>query len=378
MRVAVIGSGGVGSAAARFLAAAGHTVTVLEQFEVDHDRGSSYGQSRVIRRVYPDVFYTSLMEHAYRLWRDLEAEAEETLLLETGGLFLGPADHPEMRAAEESLRQAEVPFELWDAQRTTEQVPAIRLEPEEVAISQAESGLLRASRCVRANVRLARARGAEVRERLNVLGFDGAPGGVRVALEGGDSLTVDRLVVTAGPWTPTLLADLHLPLQVTRQPYVHFAPSGDGAAFQLGRFPIWIDMSTYFYGFPVHDEVPGAKIALHQPGEATDPASVRREVDAADRALLWEYARRRFYGLTDAVTYEKVCLYTMTPNENFILDRHPADSRIVIVGGLSGHGFKFTVLLGQIAATLATDGEAPYDLSRFRVPIPERPHGDQP
>src|SRR5437870_11115996 len=100
MRVAVIGAGGVGSAAARFLAAGGHEVTVLEQFEVDHDRGSSYGQSRVIRRVYPDLFYTTLMEHAYRLWRELEAEAGETLLLETGGLFLGSADHPEMRAAE--------------------------------------------------------------------------------------------------------------------------------------------------------------------------------------------------------------------------------------------------------------------------------------
>src|SRR5687767_11936979 len=158
MRVAVIGAGGVGSAAARFLAAAGHSVTVLEQFEVDHDRGSSYGQSRVIRRVYPDVFYTELMEHAYRLWRELEADADETLLLETGGLFFGPADHPDMRVAEAALREAGVPFEVWDARRTAERVPQIRLETSEVAISQGETGILRASRCVRALIRLARSR----------------------------------------------------------------------------------------------------------------------------------------------------------------------------------------------------------------------------
>src|SRR5438105_807182 len=122
-----VGGGGGGGAEARFLAAAGHEVTLLEQFQVDHDRGSSYGQSRVIRRVYPDLFYTALMEHAYRLWRELEAEAGETLLLETGGLFFGPPEHPEMRAAEAALREAGVPFEVWDARQTSEQVPAVRL-----------------------------------------------------------------------------------------------------------------------------------------------------------------------------------------------------------------------------------------------------------
>jgi glycine/D-amino acid oxidase-like deaminating enzyme len=126
-------------------------------------------------------------------------------------------------------------------------------------------------------------------------------------------------------------------------------------------------MATYFYGFPEHDELPGVKIALHQRGEGSDPASVRREVDDADRTLLWEYARRRFSGLTDRITYEKVCLYTNTPDEDFIVDRHPDDPRIVIVGGLSGHGFKFTVLLGELAAILATDGDLPYDIRRFSM-----------
>src|SRR5438876_8523521 len=182
MRVAVMGAGGVGSAAARFLAKAGHDVTVLEQFAVDHDRGSSYGQSRVIRRVYPDVFYTRLMERAYRLWRQLEAEAGEALLLETGGLFFGPADEQEMRAAEAALREAGVPFEVWDARRTAERVPPLRLDAGEVAISQGETGILRASRCVRANVRLARSLGAAVRENTPVSHFEGTTKGVRLTL----------------------------------------------------------------------------------------------------------------------------------------------------------------------------------------------------
>ncbi len=365
MRVAVIGAGGVGSAAARFLAAGGHEVIVLEQFALDHDRGSSYGASRVIRRVYPDVFYTGLMEHAYRLWRELEAEAGEPLLLETGGLFFGPADHPEMRHAEAALREADVPFEVWDARQTATRVPPLRLAPDEVAISQRETGLLRASRCVRANARLARDHGAAVREHTAVVGFEGTPAGVRVTLADDTLLTVDRLVVTAGPWMPRLLTEWGLPLQVTRQTYAHLAPAGDGAGFRLGAFPVWIDMATYFYGFPVHDDVPGAKIALHQPGEATDPDSVRREVTEEDRDLLREYARRRFTGLTDTVTYEKVCLYTNTPDEDFIVDRHPAEPRVIVVGGLSGHGFKFTVLLGQIASRMATDAEVGFDLRRF-------------
>src|SRR5437667_1284657 len=185
MRAAVIGAGGVGSAAARFLATAGHKVTVLEQFAVDHDRGSSYGQSRVIRRVYPDVFYTMLMEHSYRLWRELEAEAGESLLLETGGLFFGPAEHPEMRGAEAALREAGVPFEVWNARRTAERVVPLRMEAGEVAISQGDTGILRASRCVRANVRLARSHGAQVQENNMVAGFEGTSEGIRLTLADG-------------------------------------------------------------------------------------------------------------------------------------------------------------------------------------------------
>jgi sarcosine oxidase len=367
MRIAVLGAGGVGSAAARFLATAGHEVTLLEQFQLDHDRGSSYGQSRIIRRVYPDPFYTGLMEHAYRLWRDLEAQSGETLLRETGGVFFGPADHPEMRATESSLREAGVPFEALDAHEMSRRVPALRLAADEVAISQDETGLLRASHCVRANARLACAHGALLREQATVAGFESTASGVRVTLGDGETLLVDRLVMTAGPWTPRLLAALGLPLRVTRQPYVHLATAGDDGAFLIGAFPVWIDMATYFYGFPIHDELPGAKIAWHHQGDLSDPESVRREISEEDRSLLRDYARRRFRGLTDTVTYEKVCLYTNTPDEDFIVDRHPGDPRIVIVGGLSGHGFKFVVLLGQIAAALATDDDVPHELRRFSL-----------
>jgi glycine/D-amino acid oxidase-like deaminating enzyme len=236
-----------------------------------------------------------------------------------------------------------------------------------VAISQSETGILRASACVRANVRLARAHGATVRENTPVTRFEGTPAGVRLILGDGEAMVVDRLIVSAGPWMPSLLADLGLPLKVTRQTYLHLLPSDDRACFRLGAFPVWIDMETYFYGFPEHDEVPGVKIALHQRGETTDPGTVPRELDEADREVLRDYARRRFTGLSDTVAYEKVCLYTNTPDEDFIVDRHPADARILCVGGLSGHGFKFTALLGQLAANLAGDGEAGFDLSRFSM-----------
>ncbi len=367
-RIAVLGAGGVGSAAARFLAREGHEVTVLEQFELDHDRGSSYGASRIIRKTYPDVFYTALMKEAYPLWDELEREAGEPLLVRTGGLFFGPADNQELIGIRGALTKHGVPFEELGPAECERRFPQFRLQPGEVGVFEHEAGYLRASACVRANLRLARKWGARVRERTRVERIEPRAGGLLLALAGGESLEVDRLVVTAGPWTARLLSPLvTLPFEVTRQVYCHFEPDVPLEDFGAERFPVWIDFATYFYGFPHDGQTPGVKIARHVPGTLTAPDQVDRELHDADRSPLRDYRATRMPGLSSRIALEKVCLYTMSPDTDFVVDHPPGEPRVTLVGGLSGHGFKFTVLLGRIAAWMAMDQKVPWELSRFAL-----------
>ena len=179
---------------------------------------------------------------------------------------------------------------------------------------------------------------------------------------------MDRLVVAAGPWTARLLARfVSLPLTVTRQTYCHFEPGAPAAEFSAEHFPVWIDFATNFYGFPHDGQTPGVKVAWHHPGAPTDPERVDRELHDSDREPLSRYRAQHFPGLSPRVALEKVCLYTMTPDTDFIVDHLPGEPRITLVGGLSGHGFKFTVLLGRIAAWMATGQQVPWELSRFSL-----------
>lgn len=365
MRIAVLGLGGVGSAAARFLARAGHQVVGFEQFHLDHDRGSSYGGSRIIRKVYPDPLYASLMESAYPLWQSLERESGDSLFLRCGGFFFGPEGDAGMQATEAALREVGVPYEPLSRLAAAARFPQFRLDEGEYGLWEPESGLLRASRCVLANLRGARAAGAELREGTKIRAIDPSPRGV-ILQSGSGPETFDRVVITAGPWTGRLLEPYQsLPLTVTRQQYAHFAVRE--GRFDPGAFPVWIDFRSLFYGFPEHQDAPGAKVALHRPGPILDPDSPDREPREAENDRLREYLVRRLPGLSGTVTFSKVCLYTMTPDEDFILDRLPQDGRIILVGGLSGHGFKFTVLLGLLAARLAQDLDPGCPLERFRL-----------
>jgi len=370
MKVAVVGLGGVGSAAAYHLARDGHAVVGIEQFRVDHDRGESFGGSRMIRRIYADPFYTRLMDVAYRLWDSFQAEAGEELFVRCGGIFFGLPDDPELHAFETATTEAGVPFERWDAAEAGRRYPQFRFQPGEVALYQADTGFLRASRCVRAAARLARERGAQLREETRLLAIESAADGVHLHLADGEILVADRAVVCAGPWTGRLLADrgVRVPLVVTRQQYLHLLPREGDTQFAIGRFPLWYHAGGHgMYGFPEEESVPGVKIADHHLGPRVDPDQVDREVDDACREAIRAYARARLPDLTDRISYEKVCLYDNTPNEDFIIDRLPDDPRVVVIGGTSGHGFKFVTLLGRIAAELAADREPSCDLHRFAL-----------
>ena len=372
MRVLIIGVGGVGAMAAWHLAKAGHEVIALERFHLDHDQGSSYGESRIVRRVYPDTLYTALMGEAYRLWDELMTEADDcSLFIQAGGVFCGSADHPHVLAAQEALAASAVPYEVLNAQQCAARFPAFVLQENEHAVYEPSMGYAHASLCLRTAARLARQHGADIREGNPVISLQAETGGsgVRVTLADGTELTADRLLLTAGPWVGPHLAEfgITVPLVVTRQPYLHLEPASHSEDFEPGRFPVWIDAEANAYGFPHLNYVAGVKIGIHDRGTITTPETVDRTVQEEDREAVRRYAKHRFPQLSTTVTYEKVCLYTNTPEEDFIVDAIPGLPGGYVISGCSGHGFKFTPLLGQIAAHLATDMPLSYDLSRFQL-----------
>lgn len=367
MKIAVVGVGGTGSAACRHLAKAGHQVVGYEQFQLGHERGSSHGESRIIRYTYPDLLYTQMMSDAYPLWADLEEEAGETLFVRCGGLYLGAQDDQNVQITERSLAEAGLPYEKLTPSEVQARFPAFHLQPNETAVYQRESGLLRPTQCVLANARLAREHGATINEETPVTQIVSQNSQVIVRTEQGGEEVFDRVIVTAGAWMGRMFARLNLPLNVTRQQVTYLQIARNPENFQPGRFPVWIDSTANYYGFPSDGRIPGVKFASHHIGETVDPDHVRRTVDESYIQSAIAYAARRLPDLSDDVTYSHVCLYTNTPDEHFIIDQVPDSPNVWLVSGCSGHGFKFTVLLGKIAAALATGDTYPRDLSRFRL-----------
>ena len=367
MKVAVIGIGGTGSAASRQLAQAGHEAVGFEQFSLGHDRGSSHGESRIIRYTYPDALYTQMMHDAYPLWDALQEEAGEELLVRCGGLWFGPEQHPNIVATEQALCKTNLPFEMLSPEAVGERFPAIRLRTGETAIYQPDSGFLRASRCVLANARLARSQGAVLHENAPVREILSRGEHVVVRTEAGGEEIFDRAIVTAGAWMGHLFERLNLPLKVTRQEVGYLPIRQNAEWFAPGRLPVWIDAGTRWYGFPSDGRVEGVKIAWHRHGEIAAPDRVRRTVDDSYQRAAAEYAAERLPNLGGEVVHANVCLYTSTPDEHFIIDRAPDLPNVWLVSGCSGHGFKFTVLLGKIAADLATGKDYPRNLSRFAL-----------
>ncbi|MCW3100494.1 MAG: Sarcosine oxidase [Chthonomonadaceae bacterium] len=382
MRVVIVGVGGVGAMAAWRLAQDGHEVIALERFRIDHDLGSSYGDSRIVRRVYPDPLYTALMADSYALWSELDAlriayGIETPLVNWCGGIFFGPQSDPQIAAAQSALDASQVPYQRLSAPDCAERFPAFRFDAEEVALFEPSMGFARASHCVRTAVEIARKLGAQIHEETVVAGIEAEGSGVVVTTESGEKFRADRLLIAAGAWTQPLLASLgvSLPLVVTRQVVVHLEPNRQPEDFAIGRLPVWIDAGANVYGFPhIVGGQPGVRVSQHDHGEATAPDRVDRSIAAADLDAVRRYAHRRFEGLSERVAYAKVCLYTNTPDSDFVIDTVPGLPVATFISACSGHGFKFTPLLGKIASALVTDQTPPYDLSRFRL---DRFHAEQ-
>ena len=365
--VIVLGMGVVGSATAYHLARAGQHVLALEQFDLDHQLGSSYGSSRIIRYAYDHPTYIEMAKAVYPLWHDLEQEAGISLMRKTGGLDFGQADSTSLIAFRDNLRQAGIACEWLSPAEVARRFPQFQLDENMMGLYQADTGYLMASRCVTAQARLAQQHGATIHTRTQVTGIEIHTDSVSVRTAT-DHYSAARLVITAGAWAGPLLGSLGLPnpLQPTRERLIFFEPA-EPAAFMPDRFPVFIAHSEpWFYGIPSVNGG-GLKAAIHAQTHATDPDHTDREVESEYIEQVRRFLQRHIPKGDGQVKETRVCLYTMTPDHHFIIDQHPAHPHVVIGAGFSGHGFKFGILTGQILADLAIKGETPHDISLFTV-----------
>jgi sarcosine oxidase len=366
--VIVIGQGGMGSAAAYHLARRGRRVLGLERYTIGHELGSSHGINRIIRRPYYEHGgYVPLVSRAYELWRDLELASGERLLHITGGLDIGRENSQTVAGALAACRRHALPYEILDSASLAARFGAFRLPPDLCAVYQSDGGFVLSEAAILAHVRLAKAHGADIREREAVLDWSAHAGCVRVVTDR-NIYEADKVIIAAGAWIADLAPILRGVAVPERQVIGWFAPLAP-ALFEVGRFPVFtmsVDEGD-FYGFPQFGR-PGFKFARHHHlNEATSPQTVDREANSRDEALLRIPLERYFPDGAGPAIQLTTCLYTNTPDEHFIVDRHPDHHQVLLLSPCSGHGYKFCPVIGEIAADLIINGTTTQDIDFLRL-----------
>ncbi len=364
----------MGSAAALALARRGLRVVGLDRHPPGHLLGASHGGSRIIRSAYFEgPTYVPLVRRAEALWRGLENGTGEHLLVITGGLFAGSPAGPLVAGSRRSAEAHAIPYELLDAPEVLRRWPGFRLGEGEVGLFEPGAGVLDPERGVAAQLALAGRLGARLLHDTRVTGWSARPGGVTVQTSGG-SYDAGALVLAAGAWSGPLLGEVgtaggSMPLRVERRLQHWFAPADPHA---WATAPVWIwerPDGASAYGFPLRDGA--CKIGVHARPDrepAVDVESLDREVSDADVDL----ARRDVTAFVPGVAAGRhlrsdACSYTLTPDEHFVVDRHPGHDNVAIGCGFSGHGFKFAPVIGELLADLAIGRPPSSDIAAFGI-----------
>ncbi len=375
--VIVVGLGALGSGSAYWASThPGARVLGLEQFAFGHDNGASADHSRIIRLSYHRPDYVRLAKRAYETWAAVEAESGERIVTVTGGLDLWPADPAIPRLDyTDSLTAEDVPYELLDAAEVMRRWPQWRLTDDTTAMWQVQGGLADPYKGNAAHRRLAATRGATLVDRSPVTSVREVAGELEVTVAGGTLAGVHRahrVIVAADAWTNRLLEPFgrRLPLTTTKE-QVTYVAAADPAAFAPDRFPVWIWMDEpSFYGFPTYGEA-GPKAAQDCGGQPTTPETRTFERDEAAHARVKAFLAEHLPGAVGPDIYTKTCLYTLTPDRDFVVDQVPEARGITVLLG-AAHAFKFASVLGRIAAELSFDGSTPSagELEAFAIDRP--------
>ena len=366
----VVGLGAMGSATLYHLAQRGARALGLEQFGAGHALGSSHGDSRIIRETYFEhPLYVPLVQRAHELWRELEQRSGDSLMTITGGLMIGPPDGVVVSGTLRSAREHGLPHSILSPLEVRKRFPAFQLADDLIAVLDPRAGFLDPEACTRAHIKGALELGAEARFNEAVIDWTVDGDSVSVTTGSGE-YSADTLVLSAGAWNQRLLPDIVLPLVVERQSVFWLDPETDSARYDLGTLPIYAyeyRAGNICYGFP---RLPrGVKASVMHAGETvTDPDDVNRSIGAAEVKPLRAALRPILPSLAEAPVRESdVCLFTNTPDRDFIIDFHPFLPQVLISSPCSGHGFKFSSAVGEIQADLLTTGKSAFDLSPFRI-----------
>jgi sarcosine oxidase len=365
--VIVIGLGGMGSAAAYHLAARGQKVLGLEKFTPAHDQGSSHGGSRIIRQSYfEDPAYVPLLLRAYELWEQLATDSQREVYRITGGLFLGPPDCETVAGSLRAAREWSLPHEVLDAGEIVARFPNFTPAPTDLAVYEAKAGFARPELTVQAHLDLAAQAGAELRFGEQVLSWTETADGVRVTT-GTATYTAGQVVICPGAWAPELLKEFGIPITVERQVLYWLDPAVGTAAFV--DQPIFIDENAsgqQIYGFPAIDGPNGGvKVAFFRKGVECTPETIDRVVHHQEIAEMRVRVGELLPALDGPCVHSATCMYSNTPDQNFVIARHPDSVNVTVACGFSGHGFKFVPVVGEILADLAMTGTTAHPIALF-------------
>ncbi len=359
--ICIIGAGVMGAAAASEVARCGATVVLIDQSALPNPRAASVDHSKVFRFSYPDPLYVRMAVESLRLWRALEEETRSLLLTETGLVLIGH-DQPSFETrCRDALRSLDLDAEMLDSNETARRFPQFDKEAFRYGVFDPSGAILHAEKSVQTLIAAARRLGARVIENERVTQIKEG----EVITHRGTRVVSGKTLVASGPWTRGLLPALADKLFTTRQEVFYFEPQTDD--YEIGKFPIFIELGSGFYGFPVHHR--GAmKIANHNKGELIDTDLIDETVSEKSVEHCRKFFARFIPALASARLREtRVCIYNNTADDDFIIDWLPNLKNVLIATGFSGHGFKFGPLIGRIAADLLTEGKTSYPLDRFSL-----------
>lgn len=363
----MLGLGAMGSSTVYQLALRGQKVLGIDQFTPPHAFGSSHGKSRIIREAYfEDPLYVPLVKRAYHGWAELQARSGKRVLTRTGGLMIGAPGSTVVSGARASAVEYKLPYEELDAKALRSRFPALRPSDGTVAIWEPRAGVLEPEAAIAAQLSVARSARAELRFGEKVTMWRATADGVEVTTHTGTHMA-QKLVISAGAWLGDLVPELALPLSVERNAVYWFDPPAK-ADFAPDKFPIFIHEyapDQTWYGFANFGD--GVKVALHHQGETTTAQTLRRAVSHDEVEKIRGLLRTYLPGADGPLRNTSVCMYTNTPDQDFILDAHPEHPSVIIASPCSGHGFKFSIAIGELIADEIMGERRRFDLAPFRV-----------
>lgn len=367
--VVIVGGGSMGIAAAYYVARSGHSVAVLDRDTIPNETGSHHGQTRMMRFGYSEgESYVPLVKHAYALWRELEQESNRSLYVQTGALLMGSVGSDFFNEVLHSSTTHSLPHEVLSASDIEERWPEIKLPVTFNGVLDTLAGFLLSEECVQAYKELALELGVDIFEQDAVLNVNSVAEGVEVVTKQ-HSFHAGKVIMTAGAWTHKLLPEVEMPIQPIRKTIAWFEPKEENA-FDSSSFPCVVFNTSFglYYAFPDYEGA-GFKIGRHDGGQLVEPAQLNRTFGAyeEDEPELRQLLDVHLPGAAGELKRGAVCIYDQSPDEDFIIDWHPSDQRIILAGGFSGHGFKFASVIGKILSEMALDQPLIHSIDSFKL-----------